>query len=83
MKTATNIFKTHGYCNAIIILIIAGAVFLPKTGILGVTMGEEIKCRNYCCTMFIKAICVIKKREGEEEERILILMIICYVLSLN
>lgn len=66
MKTDTNIFKTHGYCNVIIILIIAGAVFLPKIGIPGVTMGEEIKCRNYCCTMFIKTICVIKKSEGEE-----------------
>lgn len=71
MKTDTNIFKTHSYCNAIIILIIAGAVFLPKMGIHGFTMGKEIKCRNYCCTMFIKAICVIKKHEGKEEERIL------------
>ena len=71
MKTDTNIFKIHNYCNVIIILIIAGTVFFPKTGITGFSMGDEIKCRNYCCTMFIKAIGIIKKHEGGDDERIL------------
>ena len=71
MKTDTNIFKIPGCNSIIIILIIAGAVFLPTTGIPGFTMDEKIKCRNYCCTMFIKAICIIKKHEGEKEKRIL------------
>lgn len=71
MKINTNIFKIPCWNTIIIILIIVGAVFLPKTGIPGFTMSDEIKCRNYCCTMFIKTIGIIKKREGGEEERIL------------
>ncbi len=71
MKRDTNIFKIPGWNNIITILIITVAIFSPKTGNPGLTMGEEIKCRNYCCTMFIKAIGVIKKHEGGEENRIL------------
>ena len=71
MKRNMNILKIPGWNIIIIILIIAGTVFLPKIGIPGFTMGDKIKCRNYCCTMFIKAIGVIKKHEGREEERIL------------
>jgi hypothetical protein len=71
MKTNKNIFKITGWNNIIIILIIAGTVFLQKTGSRVFTMGDEIKCRNYCCTMFIKAIGIIKKHEGGAEERIL------------
>ncbi len=71
MKKNMNIFKIPGCNSIIIILIIAGVVFLPITGSLGFTTGDEIKCRNYCCTMFIKAIGIIKKHDGGEEERIL------------
>ncbi len=71
MKINMNIFKSPCWNNIIIILIIAVAVFLPETGIPRFTMGDEIKCRNYCCSMFIKAIGIIKKHEGKEEERIL------------
>lgn len=71
MKIHLNILKIHGWKSIIIILIISGSVFLPITGSPGFTTGEEIKCRNYCCTMFIKAIGIIKKHEGEVEERIL------------
>ncbi len=30
--------------------------------------AEENKCRNYCCTMFIKAIGVIIKHEGKDKQ---------------
>ncbi len=33
--------------------------------------AEENKCRNYCCTMFIKAIGIIIKHEGKDDEKIL------------
>ncbi len=71
MKTDTNIFKIPGWKNIIIILTIAGTVSLPNIGSTGFTLGEDIKCHNYCCTMFIKAIGIIKKHEGGKEERIL------------
>lgn len=67
MKTDTNIFKIHSWCNIVIILIIACAVLLPETGNPGLSMGDEVKCQNYCCTMFIKAIGVINKHDGGEE----------------
>ena len=71
MRKNMNILKIPGWNSVIIISIIAGAVFLPITGSPGLTTGDEIKCRNYCCTIFIKAIGIIKKHEGGDEERIL------------
>lgn len=71
MKKYINIFRIQSWRNIIKILIIAGAVFLPKTGYSEFTMGEDIKCRNYCCIMFIKAIGVVIKHEGMTDERIL------------
>ena len=64
MRKNMNILKIPGWNSVIIISIIAGAVFLPITGSPGLTTGDEIKCRNYCCTIFIKAIGIIKKHEG-------------------
>ena len=71
MKRDTNIFRLPGWCNIVTILIIAVAAIIPITGNPGFTIGEDIKCQNYCCTMFIKAIGVIITHEGGEEERIL------------
>lgn len=71
MSKNVKILKIPGWNSIIIFSIIAGAVFLPITGSPGFTTGDEIKCQNYCCTMFIKAIGIIKKHEGGDEERIL------------
>jgi hypothetical protein len=71
MKPYINILKAWSWRNIIKILIIAGAVFLPETGYHGIVAGEEIKCRNFCCIMFIKAIGVVIKHEWGEEDRIL------------
>jgi hypothetical protein len=71
MKKYINIFRIQSWRNIIKILIIVGAVFLPETGYSEFTMGEETKCRNYCCTMFIKAIGVVIKHEGRADGRIL------------
>ncbi len=54
-----------------IITVIACVILTTRTGYQGTAAGEEIKCPNYCCIMFIKTIGVIIKHEGREEERIL------------
>lgn len=71
MKIDKHFFKIPDWNYIIIVLIIAWAITSPKTGNPGFTMGDEIKCRNYCCTMFIKAIGIIKKEDDGKEERIL------------
>jgi hypothetical protein len=70
MNVDISIFKARSWCNITVILIIAGVTLLPKIWYPGIAVGEEIKCRNFCCIMFIKAIGVVKKHE-EEEDRIL------------
>ena len=71
MKVDISILKARSWCNITVILIIAGVTLLPKIGYPGIAAGEEIKCRNFCCIMFIKAIGVVIKHEEGEEERIL------------
>lgn len=66
-----SILKERIRCIIILILIMAGVTLLPRIGYPGIAVGGEIKCRNFCCIMFIKAIGVVTKYEEGEEERIL------------
>ena len=71
MSKNKNVSKTQGWFKIIKAIIIVIVIFSPIIYSFGFAMGEENKCRNYCCTMFIKAIGVIIKHEGEEDEKIL------------
>ena len=65
------ILKTQSWHSIIVILVIAGAIFMPEVCRPGFAGGGQIKCRSLCCTKFIKAIGVVIKHEGGDDERIL------------
>ncbi len=71
MKVNIGILKAQGWHGTIMILVIAGIIFLPTVWYPGVAGSEQIKCRSLCCTKFIRSIGVVNKHEGGDEERIL------------
>ncbi|MHC4268363.1 MAG: hypothetical protein ACYSTS_07840 [Planctomycetota bacterium] len=71
MSIKKEISKAQSWFNIIKAIIIVITILSSIICNFGLAKGEENKCRNYCCTMFIKVIGVIIKHEGKEDEKIL------------